>query len=141
MLVDKESLVRRVKVYYQHRDGGTELINYEKELQSYREAWDVIDHYPWDKELELFEEFGEGGGFFFILGDEGGKSASYQLTPIENNRGSLTLDIVSKPATFGIFGSKSVSVDFELVSIPEAKSHIKALFEYSIDSFYEKYRR
>lgn len=133
--------MRRVKVYYQYRDGGTELINYEKELQSYREAWDVIYYYPWDKELELFEALGEGGGFFFILGDEGGKCASYQLTPIENNSGLLTLDVVSKPATFGLFGGKSASLDFELVSIPEAKNHIKALFECSIDSFYEKYRK
>ncbi|WP_249314074.1 hypothetical protein [Pseudoalteromonas sp. S2755] len=59
--------MRRVKVYYQHRDGGTKLINYEKELRSYREACDVIDHYPWDKELELFEALGEGGGFFLYL--------------------------------------------------------------------------
>ncbi|WMO01724.1 hypothetical protein NI379_06485 [Vibrio parahaemolyticus] len=70
-----------VKVFYQHREGGTELVDHEKELKFHREACETIDNYPWQKELELFEELGEGGGFFFLLGDMDGKFASYQFTP------------------------------------------------------------
>ncbi|KKC99588.1 hypothetical protein [Photobacterium halotolerans] len=130
-----------VKVFYQQRENGTELVNHERDLKFHREACETIDNYPWEKELELFEELGEGGGFFFTLGDMDGKFASYQFTPVESDRGSLDLQVVSKPGFIGIFGRKSVSVDFKLVSIPEAKQHIKELFEYSIDSLYQKYRK
>ncbi|EGQ7821176.1 hypothetical protein ACVW8L_004544 [Vibrio parahaemolyticus] len=130
-----------VKVFYQHREGGTELVDHEKELKFHREACETIDNYPWQKELELFEELGEGGGFFFLLGDMDGKFASYQFTPVESDRGLLDLEVVSKLGFIGIFGRKSVSVDFKLVSIPEAKHQIKELFEYSIDSLYQKYRK
>ncbi|HAS8178430.1 TPA: hypothetical protein I7671_21645 [Vibrio vulnificus] len=130
-----------VKVFYQHREGGTELVDHEKELKFHREACETIDNYPWQKELELFEELGEGGGFFFLLGDMDGKFASYQFTPAESDRGLLDLEVVSKLGFIGIFGRKSVSVDFKLVSIPEAKHQIKELFEYSIDSLYQKYRK
>ncbi|EJG0664862.1 hypothetical protein C4G29_RS22640 [Vibrio parahaemolyticus] len=130
-----------VKVFYQHREGGTELVDHEKELKFHREACETIDNYPWQKELELFEELGEGGGFFFLLGDMDGRFASYQFTPVESDRGLLDLEVVSKLGFIGIFGRKSVSVDFKLVSIPEAKHQIKELFEYSIDSLYQKYRK
>ncbi|QPI62600.1 hypothetical protein [Vreelandella venusta] len=130
-----------VKVFYQHREGGTELVDHEKELKFHREACETIDNYPWRKELELFEELGEGGGFFFLLGDMDGKFASYQFIPVESDRGLLDLEVVSKLGFIGIFGRKSVSVDFKLVSIPEAKHQIKELFEYPIDSLYQKYRK
>ncbi|MEI8592891.1 hypothetical protein [Photobacterium sp. Hal280] len=130
-----------IKVFYQHRENGTELVNHERDLKSHREACETIDNYPWEKELKLFEEFGEGGGFFFMLGDMDGKFASYQFTPVESDRGMLDLQVVSKPGFIGIFGRKSVSVDFKFVSIPEAKHQIKELFEFSIDSLYQKYRK
>ncbi|MEL6117946.1 hypothetical protein P0Y67_22395 [Photobacterium sp. SP02] len=130
-----------VKVFYQQRENGTELVNHERDLKFHREACETIDNYPWEKELELFEELGEGGGFFFMLGGMDGKFASYQFTPVESDRGLLDLQVVSKPGFIGIFGRKSVSVDFKFVSIPEAKQHIKELFEYSIDSLYQKYRK
>ena len=38
-------------------------------------------------------------------------------------------------------GRKSVSVNFEFVSILEAKNHIKELFEYSLDSLYKKHKK
>ncbi|WP_261887052.1 hypothetical protein [Vibrio pomeroyi] len=131
----------QIKVFYQYREGGTELVNHESDLKFHREACETIDTYPWAKELELFEELGEGGGFYFILGDMDGKYASYQFSPVENDRGLLGLEVVSNPGFIGIFGRKSVSVDFKLVSISEAKHHIKELFEYSIDSLYKKYRK
>jgi len=130
-----------VKVFYQHREGGTELVNHERELKSHREACETIDSYPWEKELALFEESGEGGGFLFLLGDMDGKYASYQFTPVENDKGLLGLEVVSKRGFIGIFGRESASVDFNLVSISEAKNHIKELFEYSIDLLYQKYRK
>lgn len=76
-----------------------------------------------------------------MLGDMDGKYASYQFSPVESDRGLLGLEVVSNPGFIGIFGRKSVSVDFKLVSISEAKHHIKELFEYSIDSLYKKYRK
>jgi len=89
----------------------------------------------------LLEELGEGGGFFFTSGDMDGKFASYQFTPVEIDRGLLELQVVSKSGFIGIFGRKSVTMDFELVSISEAKQKIKELFENTIDSLYQKYRR
>ena len=130
-----------VKVFYQHRENGAELVNHERDLESHREACEIIDNYPWAKELKLLEELGEGGGFFFTSGDMDGKFASYQFTPVEIDRGLLELQVVSKPGFIGIFGRKSVTVDFDLVSISEAKQKIKELFEYTIDSLYQKYRR
>ncbi|GEM77685.1 hypothetical protein [Vibrio sagamiensis] len=131
----------QIKVFYQHREGGTELVNHERDLKFHREACETIDNYPWAKELELFDELGEGGGFYFMLGDMNNKYASYLFTPVENDRGWLHLEVVSNPGFLGIFGRKSLSLDFKFVSISEAKHHIKELFEYSIDSLYKKYRK
>ncbi|SJN59769.1 hypothetical protein VR7878_03666 [Vibrio ruber DSM 16370] len=130
-----------VKVFYQHREGGTELIDHERTLKSHCEACEIIDNYPWAQELALFETLGEGGGFFFLLGDAEGQYASYQFTPVETDRGFLDLDVVYQRGVMRIFGRKSVLVDFELVSIAEAKHHIKELFEYSVDGLYNKYKK
>ena len=129
-----------VKAYYQHREGGIELIDHKKELKFYHEACEIIDNYPWVEELKLFEELGEGGGFFFLLGDLDGQYASFQFTPVEKDSGFLELMVVYKPGFLRILGRQSVSVDFELVSIPKAKCQIKELFEYSIESLYRKYK-
>ena len=130
-----------VKVYYQHREGGTELVDHERDLKLHREACEIIDNYPWAKELELFEELGVGGGFFFALGDMDVKFASYQFVPAEMDEGFLLLQVLSKPGIIWFFGRKSVTVNFGLVSIAEAKRKIKELFDYSVDSLYEKYRK
>ncbi|ELB2078740.1 hypothetical protein QNZ73_004702 [Vibrio parahaemolyticus] len=130
-----------VKVYFQHREGGTELVDHERDLKSHREACEIIDNYPWVEEIELFEKLGEGGGFFFILGDLDAKYANYQFTPVEAERGLLDLEVVYSPGVLNIFGRKSVSLDFKLVSIPDAKHQIKELFEYTIDSLYTKHKK
>ncbi len=128
-----------VKVAYQHREDGTELVNHEKTLKSHHEACEIIDNYPWAKELALFEELGEGGGFFFSLGQLGNKYVSFQFTPVEQNQGLLDLEIVRSPGFLNIFGRKSVSKSFNVVSVTEAKLHLKSLFEHSVESLYEKY--
>ena len=130
-----------VKVYYQCREKGTELVNHERELASYREAYEVIDNYPWAEELAFFEKLGEGGGFLFVLGDLDDKYASYQLIPSDVDKGVLLLDVVLKKGVVNFLGRKSLSVDFDVVSISEAKRYIKELFAGSIDSLYEKYRK
>ena len=129
-----------VKVYYQHREGGHELIDHEKDLKFHREACETIDNYPWAEELKLFEELGEGGGFFFILGDLNAQYASFQFTPVEEDGGLFSVEVVYKPGFLSIFGRKSVSVDFKFVSIPEAKNRVKELFECSVESLYRKYK-
>lgn len=58
---NKDTLVRSVKVYYQCRDGSTELVNHEKDLKSHAEACELIDNYPWLEELEMFEKYNESG--------------------------------------------------------------------------------
>ncbi|MCG7497846.1 hypothetical protein MHO82_13330 [Vibrio sp. Of7-15] len=130
-----------VKAYYQHRVDGPELVNHEKEVKLHRELCDIIDNYPWVRESELFEELGEGGGFFFILGDEDSKYATYQFTPMGYDEGLLDLDIVVKPGFLNIFNRKAVSKSFDVVSIPEAKRHLKEFFDHSVDSLYKKYKR
>ncbi len=130
-----------IKAHYQHREGGTELVDHQRDINLHREACEIIDNYPWVKELELFEELDEGGGLLFVLGDYNSKFASYQFIPVEKDAGLLDLEIVIKPGFLNIFGRNSVSVSFDLVSIPEAKQHIKELFNYSIDSLYNKHKK
>lgn len=130
-----------VKVYYQHREQGPELVNHERELHHFGDACEVIDHYPWARELELFEEHGEGGGFFFLAGDENSRYASYQFTPLEAGKGLLDLEIVLKPGVLGLFGRQAVSVSFELVSIDEAKAQIKKLFDRSLETLYSQHKK
>lgn len=129
-----------VKVYFQHREGGVELVEHERDLKSHRQACEIIDKYPWAEELKLFEELGEGGGFFFVAGDLNGQYASFQFAPMEKDDGLLDLKVVYKKGFLGIFGRKSVSVDFKLVSIAKAKQHLKELFDYPIESLYRKYK-
>ena len=129
-----------VKVYYEHREGGHELVNYERDLRTHQEACEVIDNYPWEEELKLFEEYGVGGGFYFVSGALDSHYASLQFTPVDRGLGHLWLDVVYKPGVLKLFGRKSASVDFDIVSISEAKSHLEDLFKYTIEKLYKKHK-
>nr|CAA6813682.1 MAG: Unknown protein [uncultured Thiotrichaceae bacterium] len=129
-----------VKVFYQHRVDGTELVNHEKEVKLHRDLCEIIDSYPWIKELELTEQLGEGGGFYFLVGDKDGQHASYQFTPMESDGGLLDLDIVMKPGFLNMLGRKAVSKHFGEVSTAEAKQKLKELFDYPVDVLYERYK-
>lgn len=128
-----------VKVMYDHRVGGEELVTREREVRLHRELCEIIDSYPWKTEMELFEKYGVGGGFHFFLGDEE-VYACYQFVPVDINSGILDFDLVLKPGLFNLFGRKSVSKSFDVVSISEAKEKTKELFDYSLESLYEKHR-
>lgn len=130
-----------VNAFYQIREDGTKLVNYQRVLNFHSEICEVIANYPWERELKLSIELKEGSGLVFSIGDMDGIHASYEFTPVEVDKGVLSLDVVLKPGFLGIFGRKKVSVDFDVVSIAEAKQHIKQLFEYSIESIYQKYRK
>lgn len=129
-----------VKVFYQHREGGQELVNYERDLRTHQEACEVIDNYPWEEELKLFEEYEVGGGFYFVSGDPDSQYASLQFTPVDQGLGHLCLDVVYKPGVLKLFGRKSASVDFDIVSISEAKNHLEDLFEYTVEALYQEYK-
>lgn len=129
-----------IEVSYTHRIDSTELIEHKKSLRLHREACEIIDNYPWETELKLSDETGEGGGFYFWIGDPDGKHASFQYVPVEVDKGFLMLDIVVKKGTLGLFGKKSASVDFDAVTTVEAKDKIKELFNHNVDSLYDKYK-
>lgn len=129
-----------VKVFYQHRVDGTELINHEKEVKSPKELYEIIDNYPWKNELALSEQQGEGGGFYVLLGNNNNKYARYQFVPVALNQGFLDLDIVSEPGFLNLLGRKSLSKHLDIVSIAEAKHKMKELFDYPIDLLYKKYK-
>ncbi len=129
-----------VRVVYEHRVDGEDLITHEKEVKLYRELCEVIDAYPWAAELDGFDKYGVGGGFHFLLGDDY-IYACYQYVPVDLNSGILNLDIVLKAGFLDIFGRKSVSKDFDVVSIPAAKVKLKELFEHTVESLYEKHKR
>lgn len=129
-----------VQIIYEHRVDGEDLIPHEKEVKLHRELCEVIDAYPWAAEMEAFEKYGGGGGFHFVLGDDD-VYACYQYVPIDLNSGILSLHIVLKAGFLNIFGRKSVSKDFDVVSIPEAKTKIKELFEHTVESLFEKHKR
>ena len=130
-----------IHVSYSHHALGTELVHYEKSAKSHSDACRLIDSYPWLPELELTEKLGEGGGLYFLLGSEKEKYASYQLVPMGPDEGFLLLDIVANRGFLGVFGRKSVSENFDLVTISEAKLKLKELFDYSVDKLYEKYAK
>lgn len=128
-----------VKVVYDHREGGEEFITHEKEVRLHRELCEIIDAYPWAEEMEAFDKYGVGGGLYFALGDDS-VYACYQFVPVDINAGILSLDVVLKPGFLNMFGRKSASQYFNIVSIPEAKSKLKDLFDHTIESLYEKHK-
>jgi len=130
-----------VNVSYQHRIGNDpELVGFSHEDISYEDACKVIDNYPWESELKLFEKYGEGGGFNFVLSGLDGGYADFQFIPVDLNNGFLDLNIVLKEGLWGIFGRKSKSLDYDVVSISEAKTKLRELFDYSLSSLYDKYK-
>ncbi|WP_336932283.1 hypothetical protein [Vibrio cholerae] len=129
-----------VRVVYDHRVDGEDLITHEKEVRLHRELCEIMDAYPWAAEIDGFEKYGVGGCFHFLLGKDN-VYACYQYVPVDVHSGILNLDIVMKPGFLNIFGRKSVSKDFDIVSIPEVKAAVKELFEHTVESLYEKYRR
>lgn len=76
-----------VEVHYSHQNDGTELVHYEKNIKLHHEACEIIDNYPWEANFKISEEIGEGGGLYFLLGDENGKHASYQFVPMDKDKG------------------------------------------------------
>lgn len=96
---------------------------------------------PWASEIALTEELGEGGGLFFSRSGENGAQVSLQLVPIEVDKGFLELNIIAKKGFLGIVGRKSVSKTVDEVSLAEAKTYVKQLFDYSIDDLYHTHKK
>ncbi|MDP4537824.1 hypothetical protein Q3O60_16695 [Alkalimonas collagenimarina] len=130
-----------IEVSYSHnKDGEGELVEKTTSITTYQELCDIIDSYPWDTELALFEKSGVGGGITVVCGDVKQQFASYLLIPIETDKALLNIDIVFKPGFLTIFGRKATSTDLGEVSIADAKSKLKELFDHSITSLYQKYK-
>ena len=129
-----------IRVSYQCREEGSELINHEQVATSYQDVCEVVDNFPWVKEAELSEKYGEGGALFFTLGEPGGKHACFQLTPTGIAEALLDLDIVLKTGVLGLFGRRAVNKHFDVLSVEQAKIQLKELFEHSVDSLYAKYQ-
>ncbi|MCC4798202.1 hypothetical protein BCT30_00620 [Enterovibrio norvegicus] len=130
-----------VNVFYSFRGEHSEMQHVEVQTSHYHDAIDLIDKYPWREEVALFEEHGEGGGLFFTVGDEDDKYACFQLVPTEPDKGLLCFWLVLDKGFLGIFGKKTINTPFEEVSISEAKSKIKPLFNYSIEQLYECHKK
>lgn len=130
-----------IEAFYSHRGDGPELVEHRQVLKGISEARELIDRYPWSSEVALTEELGEGGGLYFLRTGEDGTQASLQLVPIESDKGFLDLSIVAKKGFLGMVGRKSVSITLDEVSISEAKTYIKQLFDFSIDDLYRKYKK
>ncbi|KMQ50454.1 hypothetical protein CHISP_2572 [Chitinispirillum alkaliphilum] len=129
-----------ITVIYTCRKDDADLVEHESVVNSHEEVCQIVDNYPWSSELVLSEEMGEGGGFWFILGNPKNKSATYQLVPMEHHKGLLDLSVVLKPGFMNLFGKKTVSKSFDLVAIEEVKAKVKELFDHSVDSLYKKYK-
>ncbi|MFI0471870.1 hypothetical protein ACGLWX_04000 [Halomonas sp. HMF6819] len=130
-----------VQILYSHYTDNREFVNRRINTDSYDKACEIIDQYPWAREVALFEELGAAGGFEFVLGDRKGPHAIYMLTPIEaERRGSLHLDVVAKTGMFNLLGRRSLSRDFHIVTADTAKEHLRELFEHSVEFIHEKHR-
>lgn len=130
-----------VEASYSHRTDGTELVEHKKTLRLHREACEIIDNYPYETEEKLTDELGEGGGLYFWIGDIKEKYACFQFVPMDVNKGWLTLEVVVKKGTLGLFGKKAVDVDFDETTIFEFKDKVKDLFSHSVESLYDKHNR
>ena len=129
-----------VEAFYSHRVGGTELVEHHRVLKGAADARELIDQYPWASEITLTDELGEGGGLFFSHKGENGAQASFQLVPIDVNKGFLEVSIIAKKGLLGMIGRQSVTKAFDEVTLAEAKTYVKQLFDYSIEDLYLKYR-
>lgn len=130
-----------IEVSYSHnKDGTGELVEKTTQVTTYQELCDLIDAYPWDTEIALFEKSGVGGGITVVSGDVKQQCASYLLIPVETGKALLNLDILLKPGFLAIFGRKATSTDFGEVTVEEAKIKLKELFDHSIASLYQKYK-
>ncbi|EAQ67737.1 hypothetical protein MED121_17459 [Marinomonas sp. MED121] len=130
----------RVRAVYEQRDGGIELVLHEKALNLHKDLCDLIDNYPWQSEMELFEEHGVGGGFQFTLGDED-VYARYDFTPIDMDSVELDFYLVLKSGFLGFIGRKSLIKQYGIISVSEAKEKMKDLFDRPIESLYEKHKK
>ncbi|WP_051207419.1 hypothetical protein [Saccharospirillum impatiens] len=128
-----------IEVFYTHRIEGPELVEHRQVVRGYSEAREIIEQYPWSSEVALTEELGEGGGLFFLRTGDNDARASLQLVPTEPGKGFLDLSIMANKGFLGIFGRRSASVTVDEVSIAEAKTYVKQLFDYSIDDLYQKH--
>ncbi|MFC0336878.1 hypothetical protein SAMN05421848_3018 [Kushneria avicenniae] len=129
-----------VLIRYSHHTEDREFVNYTADTDHFDEACKILDRYPWRQEIAIFEELGEGGGLDFVMGNEQGKHAYYQLIPIEEGKGFLFLTVVVKTGLFNLLGRQSLNRDFHLVTIETARFYIKELFEHSVESLYEMHR-
>ncbi|WP_394169758.1 hypothetical protein [Saccharospirillum alexandrii] len=130
-----------VEAFYSHRIEGPELVEHHRLLKGAGDARELIDQYPWASEIALTEELGEGGGLFFSRKGENDAQVSLQLVPIEVDNGFLELSIIAKKGFLGIIGRKSVTKTVDEVTLAEAKTYVKQLFDYSIDDLYLKYKK
>ncbi|WP_323902605.1 hypothetical protein [Aeromonas hydrophila] len=130
--------MNQVKVVYDYVVEGGELSIHEMYITSHETLCELIDSYPWQSALTLFEQFGVGGGFHFSIGDDH-TYACFQYVPIDINSGVLDLDIVLKSGLLNFFGRKALSKHFDVVSIPDMKMQVKELFQYSLSDLYKKH--
>jgi hypothetical protein len=126
-------------MYYTHQENnGAKSVNFSKKNLTYDESLLVIDNSPWRENFKWFREKKEGRGLYFKKSSENGVQAYLQFVPIEEGRGLLFLEIQLKR---GLWGRKTKSIDFEMVTTGELKEKVKELFYYGIYTLYEKYER
>lgn len=129
-----------VQILYSHHTDMREFVHRRINTESFDKACEVVDKYPWAREIALFEELGEGGGFEFLLGDRRGPHAHYQFTPVEEGKGFLDVTVVAKSGLLSVLGRRALSRHFDLVTIEAAKTHIQELFEHSVEFLYRKHK-
>lgn len=128
-----------VRILYSLHTENREFVHRRITTDRFDKACDIIDQYPWAREIALFDEQGVGGGFEFLLGERQGLHAHYQFVPIEQRQGLLMLNVVARQGLFKWLGRRSLTRDFHLVTADTAKHHVQELFEHSIDGIFDKH--
>lgn len=129
-----------VQVRWNYQDESEEFHEHEQVTTRFQEACDIIDNYPWAREVALFKKTEAGGGIHFYVSD-GKKHAEYTIIPTTKHEGLLLLDIFIKQPFLYFFGGEKVSKDFGEVTIAICKQQIKEMCDYSIDELYQKYKK
>jgi len=123
----------------QVNEDGQDLTHTPLQVVSDKEALVAYDAYDWARDLASLNTFGMSGGFYIRKGELSAKYAESNIMSEEENKVSLSLDVLIDKGFLGLFGGKKLSRSFDDISHAEAKNIIRDIYELSEDQLVDKY--
>lgn len=129
-----------ITVYYNYHDENAQVVNHQYQVSSYTELEERIHQYPWQLEIEQFEQSGEGGGISITNQPEESVVVNYLLVPVESDTASLYVDVCLSRGWLGLIGRRSVSYSYPSLALSDAIHILKEIFDCSPEDLYQQYR-